>query len=311
MCLSTYILVYIYAICLCLILAIFDSGKPHTIATMPQRVTRSRSLPSRLTRSTSITYAHYIDDFSTYHQDYEEIHLDRDRYRAAQRTTNFPVASDLEPVKEENDNGEEAIPEPNARGGKPSGRGLGYRHSILERSGKLRSRKNTNLVAWELNDPANPKNWSSSRKWAVTIIVSMFTFISPVSSSMVAPALGDISAELHIASEIEQALVLSIFLLAYAIGPLLFGPLSEVYGRVIVLQLGNLIYLVSNLICGFAQTKSQLLAFRFLSGIGGSAPLAIIGGVLADLFVPEERGRAVSLSALGPLLGPVNLLTRS
>lgn len=84
----------------------------------------------------------------------------------------------------------------------------------------------------------------------------------------------------------------------------MLGPLSELYGRVIVLQCGNLFYLFFNLGCGLCRTSSQLITFRFLSGFGGSAPLAIGGGVLSDLFTAEERGRALSLYTLGPLLGP-------
>jgi MFS family permease len=95
---------------------------------------------------------------------------------------------------------------------------------------------------------------------------------------MIAPALTSISAEFGITNEVEAQLTLSIFVLAYAIGPLFLGPLSEIYGRVIVLQLSNLFYLAWNLGCGFAQTSGQLMAFRFFSGLGGSAPLAI-GGV--------------------------------
>lgn len=116
------------------------------------------------------------------------------------------------------------------------------------------------------------------RKWAATFIVSSFTLVSPVSSSMIAPALSSISRDFKITNEVEAQLTLSIFVLAYSIGPLFLGPLSEIYGRVIVLQLSNLFYLAWNLGCGFAQNKAQLMAFRFMSGLGGSAPLAI-GGV--------------------------------
>jgi predicted MFS family arabinose efflux permease len=77
------------------------------------------------------------------------------------------------------------------------------------------------------DDPDNPKNWSSGRKWAATFVISSFTFISPVSSSMVAPALAAMAADLHITSQIESSLVLSIFVLAYAVGPLFLGPFSE------------------------------------------------------------------------------------
>ena len=63
--------------------------------------------------------------------------------------------------------------------------------------------------------------------------------------------------------------------LGYAQGPFVLAPLSEIYGRVAVLQYANLVYLAFNTACGFCTTKQQMLAFRFLSGIGGSAPQAV------------------------------------
>ena len=126
-----------------------------------------------------------------------------------------------------------------------------------------------------MNDATNPLNWTRRRKWAATLIVSSFTFISPVASTMVAPALETIADEFKITSSIEQVLVMSIFLLAYAVGPFLLGPLSEMYGRVVILQSANMFYLAFNTCCGFAQTKEQMLALRFLSGLGASAPQAV------------------------------------
>ncbi|KAE8381504.1 major facilitator superfamily domain-containing protein [Aspergillus bertholletiae] len=161
------------------------------------------------------------------------------------------------------------------------------------------------LVQWEgPNDTENPKNWKTSKKWMAVITVSCFTFISPASSSMVAPALSTMAKEFHVSNEIESQLMLSVFVLAYAVGPLFLGPFSEIYGRVPVLQLANLWYLVFNVVGGVAKSKGQMIAFRFLAGLGGSAPLAIGGGVLSDLFVPEERGRAIAIYSLAPLLGP-------
>lgn len=106
-------------------------------------------------------------------------------------------------------------------------------------------------------------------------MVSLFTFISPVSSSMVAPALDAVSEDLGITSEIVSQLAMSIFILAYAVGPLFLGPMSEVFGRVIILQLANLFFLVFNIACGFAQTSTQMIVCRFFAGLGGSAPLAV------------------------------------
>lgn len=112
---------------------------------------------------------------------------------------------------------------------------------------------------------------------------------------MVAPALSAIGTEFNITNEVILSLTLSIFVLAYAVGPLFLGPISEIVGRVKVLQISNLLYLFFNLGCGLAQSTTQLIIFRFLAGLGGSAPLALGGGVLSDLFTAEERGKAISI----------------
>ncbi|KAH9949419.1 MFS polyamine transporter [Amylocystis lapponica] len=165
---------------------------------------------------------------------------------------------------------------------------------------------NTMVVDWDgSEDPENPRNWTTSRKWAAALTVSAYTFISPVSSSMVAPAAEQIAVEFHITSSTEVSLTISIFVLAYAFGPLILGPLSEIYGRVPILQLSNIWYSAWNLGCAFAQNKGQLIAFRFLAGLGGSAPLAAGGAVLGDMWQPSQRGEAIAIYSLAPLLGPI------
>ncbi|KAL8871381.1 MAG: hypothetical protein Q9174_002774, partial [Haloplaca sp. 1 TL-2023] len=155
----------------------------------------------------------------------------------------------------------------------------------------VESGQDPELVTWDgPDDPENPKNWSTKRRWLATIVVSCFTFISPVSSSMLAPALPAIAKDLNISTEVESQMVLSVFILAYAIGPLFLGPLSEVYGRVPVLQLANLVYLIFNSAAGGCKTKGEMIAFRFLSGLGGSAPQSD-----SFQFAP----------LLGPAIGPI------
>jgi MFS family permease len=60
--------------------------------------------------------------------------------------------------------------------------------------------------------------------------------------------------------------------------------------------------LVWNMACGFVHSKNELIVFRFLAGLGGSAPLAIGGGVISDLFNAEHRGQAIAIYSLAPLL---------
>ncbi|MCJ1361283.1 hypothetical protein MMC16_000381 [Acarospora aff. strigata] len=162
-----------------------------------------------------------------------------------------------------------------------------------------------NLVTWNgPDDPENPKNWSTGKRWTATLIVSSFTFLSPLSGTMISPAIGAIGSDLDISSSFEMQIVLSVVLLGIGFGPLILAPISEIKGRVPVLLLGNLFFLAWNVGCGFARTNTQLTIFRFLSGIGASAPLAIGGGVISDLWKPEERGKAMAVYTFGPLLGP-------
>ena len=65
-----------------------------------------------------------------------------------------------------------------------------------------------------------------------------------------------------------------------------------------------MIFLLFNTVCGFAKTKQQMMAFRFLGGIGGIAPQAIGGGILSDCFRAGERGTATAIYLLMPFLSP-------
>ena len=120
--------------------------------------------------------------------------------------------------------------------------------------------------------------------------------MAPVTSSMIAPGLNQMAKGLGVTDKDKEGEMLSIFILAFAIGPLLFGPLSEVFGRIPVLQITNLFYVVFNLACGFATTRTQMLAFRFLAGLGGSAPSAIGGGVLGYVVLNASSAYIEGLS---------------
>ncbi|KAK4503877.1 hypothetical protein PRZ48_004792 [Zasmidium cellare] len=165
--------------------------------------------------------------------------------------------------------------------------------------------RDENIVTWDgPDDQANPKNWSFKRRWLATALVSLITFMTPIASSMIAPAQQQIGDDLGVHSTFGLSLIFSIFLLAFVFGPLFIAPSSEIWGRVIVLQLANIWFLIWNLACGFAYNNGSMLAFRFLSGLGGCAPQTVGGGVLSDLWRADERGMAVSIYTLAPILGP-------
>jgi multidrug resistance protein len=136
------------------------------------------------------------------------------------------------------------------------------------------------------------------------MILSGFAFLHPLSETMIAPSTNTIASDLHIKEPFAKMTFLSIFLVGIGLGPLLFGPLSELHGRRPIILLANVIYIAWNTACGFAQTGGQLIAFRVFSGLGASVALSVGGGVLGDIWRPEERGKAIAAYGLAPLLGP-------
>ncbi|KAL4738858.1 MFS general substrate transporter [Aspergillus similis] len=162
------------------------------------------------------------------------------------------------------------------------------------------------LVGWEgPDDPLNPQNFPARKKWLMLGLVSFVTFLSPLASSISAPGVALMDTDFHVTSTILSSLAVSIFVLGFAIGPLVMSPLSETYGRQPVLNYSNLLLSVWQIGCALSQNMASLIIFRFLAGLGGSACLAVGGGVIADLFSLQQRGKANAMFTVGPLFGPV------
>jgi MFS family permease len=169
------------------------------------------------------------------------------------------------------------------------------------------------LVAFDDHyDAENPKQWPTSRKWAVTDVISATGFNRIMVSTIMAPALPSIARELNM-SNTEAVMSMSIYLLATAFGPLAIGPLSEIYGRTRILHASNIWFLVWNIACGFTNSKGLLISARFLAGFGASAVYSLGAGVLGDVWSVEQRGKSLGIYLLIPLLGAAvgELLTAS
>lgn len=163
-----------------------------------------------------------------------------------------------------------------------------------------------NLVGWDSqNDPANPRNFVESRKWLTLGLVGAITFLSPLASSIFAPGIPFVNADFHNSSQLLGSFAVSVYILGFAFGPLFLSPLSEIYGRYIVLNCSNAFFCAFTLGCALAPDLEGLIAMRFLAGVGGSACLTIGTGVIADMFVPAQRGKAVAIYSMGILFGPI------
>lgn len=150
-----------------------------------------------------------------------------------------------------------------------------------------------------------PLNFPDTRKWFLISLLASITFISPLASSMFAPAVSFMNHTFDNSSLILSSLTVSIFVLGYVVGPLILAALSEIYGRRFVLTGANVFFCVWQIGCALAPNLTSLIIFRFLAGIGGSGCLTIGGGVIADLFHADRRGLATAVYSIGPLFGPV------
>lgn len=124
---------------------------------------------------------------------------------------------------------------------------------------------------------------------------------------MFAPGAAELADEFNITNSTVTAMTVSLYVLGFALGPLLLAPLSELYGRLIVYYFCNLVYIAFTFGCAFSTNVAMFLVFRIIAGCAASGPMSIGGGTVADLFVQEERGKAMALFTVGPLLGPVSL----
>ncbi|KAI0204356.1 cycloheximide resistance protein [Astrocystis sublimbata] len=163
-----------------------------------------------------------------------------------------------------------------------------------------------NVVGWDgENDPENPYNWTTTRKILNTGCVSFQTFLSPLASSIFAPGVPLVLAEFHSNSLEIATFVVSVYLIGFAAGPIVLAPLSEIYGRVPVYHVCNVGFVAFSVACALAPSLNALIAFRFLAGLFGVAPITNGGGTIADMVKQEKRGTALAIFSVGPVLGPI------
>ncbi len=177
--------------------------------------------------------------------------------------------------------------------------------AIPEHDATNKDNVDPNIVFWDgPDDDENPMNWPAKRKIINVVLVSTWTFVTPLASSMVAPGTLDILRDFGSDDITLGAFIVSIFILGYAVGPLFIAPLSELYGRIPIYFVMNMLFVAWTLACAFAPNLGALLVFRFFQGVAGVTPLTIGSGTISDLIPNEKRGKYMSAYSIGPLLGP-------
>jgi len=167
-----------------------------------------------------------------------------------------------------------------------------------------------NTLSFGHNDPANPYTWSMTKKVFIVFSGIMMVMNSTIGSSITGGISGQLSEAFDITDQAQLVLPTSIYLVGYVLGPLIFSPLSETFGRKIIMISTFTLYTAFSVGCALAPTWAGLIVMRFLTGVGASTPISVIGGIYADIFsTPKARGRAMTIfmaaTTWGPLVGPV------
>ncbi|EIW77022.1 MFS general substrate transporter [Coniophora puteana RWD-64-598 SS2] len=165
-----------------------------------------------------------------------------------------------------------------------------------------------NYVEFEHNDPRNPVNFSYTKKWAITLVGVAFTGLSAATSSAYSYGYDTMIAELG-CTRMEATLGLSMFTIGFAIVPLVSSPFSEEFGRRPVYLVSAFIFLMSQIMIALAPNVAVVIVGRFLNGFAGSTAATLVGGTIADIWEPAQRGLPMSIYSLlamfGTSVGPV------
>lgn len=152
-------------------------------------------------------------------------------------------------------------------------------------------------------DPYNPQGFKKSKKWFITILSAVSTLAVTFVSSAFTGGLPYIIKEFGVSAELS-ILGISLFVVGFGVGPLLWAPASEFYGRQILYFFTYMALVAFNAGTAGVQDFPGLVVLRFFAGAFGSSPLTNSGGVIADMFNQKDRGFATAIFAAAPFMGP-------
>jgi len=166
-----------------------------------------------------------------------------------------------------------------------------------------------NIVGFDgPDDPYNPQNLPMWKKWLYAVLLGSMTLVVTFASSVFSTATAVTAAEFGVSDEV-MVLGTSLFVLGFAFGPIIWGPLSELYGRKTPVFIGYTLFTIFQIPIGVAQNLETIMLCRFFGGVFSSVLPAVVGGYLADFFDPVKRGLAMAVFSaatfIGPIMGPI------
>ncbi|PNY22478.1 MFS-type transporter [Tolypocladium capitatum] len=158
------------------------------------------------------------------------------------------------------------------------------------------------------DDPYHPINWPTHKKVTTTTLYGLVTMTATWASSAYSAGTRQVADEFHVGTQ-TATLGTTLFLFGFGLGPLLWAPLSEVYGRRLAVMTPMFVAICFSFGSATAKDLQTLMLTRFFGAFFASAPVTNTGGVLGDLYSPAWRGIAMAGYAMavvgGPVLGPI------
>ncbi|HEG4701508.1 TPA: multidrug effflux MFS transporter [Campylobacter jejuni] len=144
-------------------------------------------------------------------------------------------------------------------------------------------------------------------KFKLIVILALMSSIAPLSTDMYLPALSHVEQSFQTNSFLTQLSIASFFI-AFALGQLIYGPLSDIFGRKIPALVGIFFFIVSSLFCVIIDDIYAFITLRFFEALGGCAGVVIARAIVNDLFEIKEAAGIFALmmvfSSLAPMLSP-------
>ena len=142
------------------------------------------------------------------------------------------------------------------------------------------------------------------------ILLAAVSALGPVGMQILLPALPVIKQKFYVTNDVAQ-LTLSLSMLAIAIGTLVYGPLSDKFGRKRVMLVGIVITIFGSIVCFVADSIMLLISGRFIQAFGGAVGLVLARAIVRDVYGPEEAARVIAtlvmvmvvLPMMSPALG--------
>lgn len=142
----------------------------------------------------------------------------------------------------------------------------------------------------------------------MAIVLGLLSVIGPVAIDMYLPALPEIGGQLGVTDASVQLSLMS-FMAAFAVGQLIYGPISDMVGRKPPLYIGTLVFIAGSIGCAVAPSVEWLIVSRFIQGIGGCAAMSLPRAIVRDEYTGAEAAQLFSLIMLvfsiSPILAPL------